>query len=89
LKKKQKDYIQKRNNGDNPIFQEIVFKDVVPLFGQVDVVGSSKARNKTIQIDLTKQLKISKNILAIKSGTKFPFYEQLIFKINNYLVDLK
>src|SRR5690554_73687 len=81
-------YIQERNYGKNPVFHEIVFKDVVPLFGQVDVVGSSNARNEAIQIDLTKQLEISKQILIDRTKIDLPFYEQLIFQIDNYLFDL-
>ncbi|PWI29055.1 hypothetical protein DI383_13700 [Flavobacteriaceae bacterium LYZ1037] len=82
-------YIQERNYGENPVFHEIVFKDVVPLFGQVDVVGSSNARNEAIQLDLTKQLEISKQILRDRTKINLPFYEQLIFQIDNYLFDLK
>lgn len=34
----------------------IVFKDIYPLYGQADIVGSSKQRNKSIQADLTDNL---------------------------------
>jgi hypothetical protein len=37
--------------------QEIMFPDVYPLYGQVDIKGSSEARNTSIQKDLKKQLK--------------------------------
>jgi hypothetical protein len=81
-------YLQERNYGENPVFHEIVFKDVVPLFGQVDVVGSSNARNEAIRIDLTKQLEISKAILKNRIKINLPFYEQLIFQIDKYLFEL-
>ncbi|MCX7549949.1 hypothetical protein [Xanthomarina sp. F2636L] len=81
-------YIQERNYGENPVFHEIVFKDVVPLFGQVDVVGSSNARNEAIKLDLTKQLEISKKLLIGRTKINLPFYEQLIFQIDNYLASL-
>lgn len=82
-------YIQERNYGENPIFKEIVFKDVVPLFGQIDVVGSSNARNEAIKLDLTKQLEKSKTLLQHRIKINLPFYEQLIFQIDKYLLELK
>jgi len=82
-------YIHKRNNGENPVFNEIVFDDVVPLFGQVDVVGSSITRNEAIRLDLTKQLEISKQILQERTKINLPFYEQLIFQIDKHLMELK
>lgn len=82
-------YIQERNFGENPVFHEIVFKDVIPLFGQVDVVSSSHARNEAIQLDLTKQLEVSKQILIDRTNINLPFYEQLIFQIDNYLFEIK
>ncbi|WP_244954733.1 hypothetical protein [Winogradskyella helgolandensis] len=82
-------YIQERNYGENPVFQEIVFQDVVPLYGQIDVVGSSNARNEAIRLDLTTQLENSKDILVNRIKINLPFYEQLIFQIDNYLLELK
>ncbi|WP_218849791.1 hypothetical protein [Winogradskyella vidalii] len=82
-------YMQERNYGENPVFKEIVFKDVVPLFGQIDVVGSSNARNEAIRIDLTKQLEKSKTLLQNRIKINLPFYEQLIFQIDKYLLELK
>lgn len=82
-------YIQERNYGENPVFEEIVFKDVVPLFGQIDVVGSSNARNEAIIADLERQLKKSKELLRNRIKINLPFYEQLIFQIDKYLLELK
>lgn len=82
-------FIQERNYGDNPVFKEIAFKDVVPLFGQIDVVGSSVARNDAIKRDLSKQLKISKELILNRTKINLPFYEQLIFQIDKYLKELE
>lgn len=38
--------------------REIVFHDVHPLYGQIDIKGSSDARNFSIQKDLTHQLEV-------------------------------
>ncbi|MFD2892605.1 hypothetical protein ACFS5J_11340 [Flavobacterium chuncheonense] len=83
-------YIQARNNDETPTFNEIVFKDVLPLYGQVDIVGSSIARNDAIQKDLTSQLEQTKSILQKRlTNGAFSFYEQLIYQIDKLLYELK
>ena len=42
-------------NEDFPL-AEIVFPDLYPLFGQVDIKGSSEARNSSVQHDLNNQV---------------------------------
>ncbi|MEL4308786.1 hypothetical protein [Joostella sp. CR20] len=83
-------YIYMRNAGYSPKFEEITFKDVFPLYGQVDIVGSSLARNEAIQQDITEQLEQSKMLLTgILAENKLPFYEQLIFQIDKNLAAIK
>ncbi len=76
--------------GNQPSFQEIVFKDVYPLYGQIDISGSSKARNLAIQRDLMIQLTNISEILgfAIKLEN-LPIYEELNFRVNNWLDSIK
>ena len=68
----------------------IIFEDVVPLFGQSDIRGSSKARNVSIQKDLQKQLDKALTILN-KSYELFqlPIYKDLIYRINGALENVK
>ncbi|GAA3518405.1 hypothetical protein GCM10022393_35660 [Aquimarina addita] len=71
----------------NPVsFREIVFEDVYPLFGQVDIKGSSEARNDAVKQDLVLQLKeilkIIKNIIELDS---LPIYDQIKYRIENYI----
>ncbi len=83
-------YIEKRNAGELPNFNEIVFNDVVPLYGQIDIVGSSQARNVAIKKDLTQQMNRAKNILDKRFHLKKqPFYEHLIYQIDSYLLELE
>lgn len=67
-------------------FRKITFGNVYPLFGQIDVKGSSEARNSATQQDLSEQLKCAKNIIdkAIEN-INMPVYEQVSFQINDYL----
>jgi len=85
-KKFMKDELQ----GNQPIFKEIVFKDIYPLYGQIDIKDSSKARNAAIQKDLIIQLS-EINIVLDEANKKFklPIYEELTFRVNHYLKEIK
>lgn len=63
-------------------FRDIAFEDVYPLYGQIDIVGSSDARNDGIQRDLDEQLNAVLDILELAcSEEELPIYEQLKYKI--------
>ncbi|MEM6721753.1 MAG: GAF domain-containing protein [Bacteroidota bacterium] len=73
-------------NVENPVVQDIVFDDVHPLFGQSDIKGSSSARNKAIQEDLTTQLELAIHVLkGAREKVNLPIYEELAFRISEYL----
>jgi 5'-deoxynucleotidase YfbR-like HD superfamily hydrolase len=74
----------------NVKMEEIVFEDVFPLFGQLDIKGSSLARNHAIQEDLTTQLNMAVNVLEeALNKEKLPIYDELMFRIKEYLVSIK
>ena len=54
---------QQYRQGEDREMEPIIFKDVVPFFGQSDIRGSSQARNAGIQKDLTHQLHLAADIL--------------------------
>ena len=84
------EYIHKKNTGKTAIFKEIVFENVIPLYGQIDIVGSSNARNEAIQNDYKEQLSQTKQLLENRiQEKKLPFYEQLVYQIDNFLFELK
>ncbi|SNY94589.1 GAF domain-containing protein [Flagellimonas pacifica] len=76
--------------GNQPVFKEIVFKDVYPLYGQIDIKESSKHRNLSIQRDLMIQLSEINGVLteAFKKF-KLPIYEELMFRVDTYLEEVK
>lgn len=76
---------------DNAVsFNKIEFKNVYPLYGQIDIKGSSEARNWATQQDLTLQLKAVKLVLEeAKKQDPLPIYDQYLFQVNSFLVDLK
>ncbi|QCW98629.1 GAF domain-containing protein [Aggregatimonas sangjinii] len=83
-------FIKDDLQGLQPTFKEIVFKDVYPLYGQIDIKNSSQARNTAIQRDLTIQLSVIKSILLkVQETKKLPFYEELTFRVDNHIDDIK
>lgn len=56
FKKESQNYFQNINHTKDYIFKEIVFKNVFPLYGQIDIKSSSEHRNETVKIDLKSQL---------------------------------
>lgn len=51
-----KNYIRSSNAGEAYTLKQIKFKDVYPLYGQVDIGNSSITRNLSVKNDLLKQL---------------------------------
>ncbi len=70
--------------------EKIAFKDVYPLYGQLDIKGSSLARNTAIKDDLTKQLSSAINVLkeACKKE-KLPIYDELMYRVQEYLIEVE
>lgn len=87
--KEARNFIKDQINGNKPSFNKISFENIYPLFGQIDIKGSSEARNFATQKDLSIQLESIKLIIenAFKIE-KLPIYEQFLFQINNYLENL-
>jgi hypothetical protein len=79
-----------RRRGEKAQLEEIVFKDVYPLFGLADVRNSSTERNKAIQEDLQQNLQMVKDLLLkINNDRKLPILEEVIFKTDMHLNRLK
>ena len=82
-------YLQTNASNTNYNFKEIVFKEVYPLYGQIDINKSSEHRNNTVKEDLKNQLE---SILRIfeksKSIRKIPLLEQQKFEIHSFLSEL-
>ena len=82
-------YYQTFNQTKDYIFKEIVFKDVYPLYGQIDVKSSSIHRNDTIRQDLKSHLNLLIRIIETQHDQlKLPVLEQLQFQIQSYLSEL-
>ncbi|WP_411893366.1 GAF domain-containing protein [Winogradskyella sp. A2] len=84
-----RNYIKDQINGNEPNFNKIAFDDIYPLFGQIDIKGSSEARNTATKLDLTIQLSALQSIMqnAINQEA-LPIYEQYLYQINEWLETL-
>jgi len=88
--KEAKKFIKAQIEGENPSFSKIAFDNIYPLYGQIDIKGSSEARNWATQQDLILQLNAVKSILKSASKVeKLPIYDQFIFQVNEYLKGLE
>ena len=83
-------FIKSEFKGEKASFRKIAFKNVYPLYGQIDIKGSSEARNEATKQDLLLQLEAARRIF--KAALKIqllPVYEQLIYQVNNFLEAIK
>lgn len=78
------------DKNNKPQFNDVIFDYVYPLFGQIDIIGSSTVRNEAIQADFVKQLKqvkdIFNNAYVLES---LAFYEQIILRINDFISEFE
>ena len=90
FKEEAKRFIKDGLDGVQPTFKEIVFKNVFPLFGQVDIKNSSQARNIAIQRDLMIQLSEINKVLGMSwQKNKLPIYEELMFRVDNHIDSIR
>ncbi|WP_217452228.1 hypothetical protein [Mucilaginibacter humi] len=89
FKREAQNYIQSTNAGLTYALKEIKFKEVYPLYGQVDISESSVTRNLSVSNDLRNQLKHLINILNELSKTdgQLPAKE-LLFDLKAFARDL-
>lgn len=67
---------------DHEALHEIVFDEVYPLYGQIDIKGSSEMRNRTTREDIARQTQLLVDILEQMRKVKpMPVYEQKIFEL--------
>lgn len=89
FEKAAKVFIQEQQKGNQAVFSKIAFENIYPLYGQIDIKGSSQARNWATRQDLSLQLINVKFILEETMKLEaLPIYEQFIFRIDKYLENL-
>ncbi|WP_224485151.1 GAF domain-containing protein [Robertkochia aurantiaca] len=83
-------FLREKEKGNMVSFREISFKDVHPLYGQIDIRNSSEERNSATRRDLLEQLSLVEEImdLAIKHG-RLPIYEEYNFRIMSLIDNVR
>ncbi|RZJ56090.1 MAG: GAF domain-containing protein [Flavobacterium sp.] len=89
FKKESQNYFQNNNPSKDYIFKEIVFKNVFPLYGQIDIKGSSEHRNDTVRRDLKNQLSTILEIFENqKPNSNLMLLEQRKFELESLREEL-
>lgn len=84
-----KKFLASKFSNQDAVFSDIIFKDVYPLYGQLDIKNSSSKRNEAVKRDLGKQIKEVRRILhEAFSVTGITAYDELIFRIDNYVKEI-
>ena len=85
-----KKVLEKRARGESAVFEDIVFKDVYPLFGMADVRNSSLERTLAIQEDLSHNIEMVNDLLRkIQRDRKLPILDETLFKTDALLQKIK
>ena len=78
--------LEKENSDEFAQMEEIVFRDVYPLYALSDIRNSSNIRNRAIQKDLRDNLRLANDILNAASAVKLmPQFEHLIYKADKHI----
>ncbi|MBT1685340.1 GAF domain-containing protein [Dawidia soli] len=81
--------MNKRRTNDKAVLEEIVFKDVYPLFGMADVRNSSIERNVAIQRDLQENLVLAGTLLhTFQEHMTLPLLDAAQVKIEEHFARL-
>jgi hypothetical protein len=79
-------YIVAKQQDENVKIERIVFEDVYPLYGAIDVRNSSTERAHSIQLDIIEQLQMARAIVKKAQATVFfPLLQEIEFKIDKYI----
>jgi hypothetical protein len=75
-----------KNYIDNHTLDEIVFRDVYPLYGISDIRSSSAIRNQAILEDLSEHLSLVKDIIvSAKKEMNLPVLEEIEYRIDKQI----
>lgn len=84
------EHIKAEDIGETHVFTDLVFKDVYPLYGQLDIRGSSTIRNEAVKSDLQGQLNAIRKVVSLAQELEqLPIYDELIFVVDDYLKELE
>lgn len=78
-------FLLRKEDDEDAKMEPILFDNVYPLYGAIDIRNSSTERNKAIQKDMLEQLDMASAILRkAQKETDFPLLGEVKFKIKKY-----
>ncbi len=78
--------LERQDTGEKDTPEVIAFKEVYPLYGQADIVGSSRLRNAAIYQDLVDNMRAGRFLLTqAMELVDFPLIQQVIMRIDTHL----
>ena len=78
-------YLTKKEKGKETVIEPIVFNNVFPLYGAIDIRNSSIERNQAIQQDLLQQLHMVDEIVRqAQKLADFPLLDEIRYKLDKY-----
>ncbi|MCG9970068.1 GAF domain-containing protein [Christiangramia crocea] len=90
FEKEAKQFIKDLDKDGLASFKDITFKDVYPLYGQIDIVASSEARNEAIKKDLLDQLDLILDIIKKAYAIEeLPIYDQVKYRISDFKKEIE
>ena len=79
-------YLLQQHHGETAKMSSIVFEQVYPLFGVIDIKNSTGERNKAIQHDLLQQLHWVKDLLGtVQEQLYYPLLQEVLSRVDHYI----
>ncbi|MES2808108.1 MAG: GAF domain-containing protein [Bacteroidota bacterium] len=90
FRREAQNYIEHNNNSLAYTLKEIKFKDVYPLYGQVDISDSSLTRNLSVSNDLGNHMaRLIQLLKEINKAGNKPHVTQILFDLTTFSDELK
>ncbi len=78
-------YLTRKDKLQENKMEQIVFEQVYPLYGAIDIRNSSIERNNSIQLDILEQLQMAGDIVRkAQQLSHFPLLDELQYRIEKY-----
>lgn len=85
-----KRFMKKKQKNELTVFKDIAFKDVFPLYGQIDMIGSSELRNQAIKNDLLYILNLAHQIIIKADQTnEVKLFEEKCFQVKKAIEQIE
>ncbi|HVE61954.1 MAG TPA: hypothetical protein VNA26_09045 [Chitinophagaceae bacterium] len=79
-------YLRHQYSGNSEKMESVIFKDVYPFYGAVDIRNSSHERNRAVQDDMLQQLRWVKKILKIVEQTySYPLLQESQSQVHKHI----